>query len=66
MTGPRGSLTPDVGGLGAKVERPARAPANVPLEHNQTIERTPDGRLRTNDPRNERANNPFYIPGVSR
>jgi hypothetical protein len=48
VTGPRGDLNPDVGGLGRKIERPAPAPAPVP--HAPGIVRRPDGKLETNIP----------------
>lgn len=57
MTGPRGSDAPEVGGLGAKVPKPAApAPTHRPapdVDADKCIEIGPDGKLRTNDPRNE-------------
>lgn len=60
MTGPRGDMSPIVGGLGAKVVKDAPKPtATAPapsIDPGKFIEVDPMGRLRTNDPRNEAAN----------
>jgi hypothetical protein len=61
----RDHMTPDIGGIGKKVERekPQTPAIFRPLPHNKDIVRGPDGKLETLMPENEIANGmiPFGI-----
>lgn len=57
----RDSLTPDIGGIGKKIERPEPQKPAILQPVRPGVVRSPDGKLATDIPENELANGLPYV-----